>query len=373
MKTHRCSSLPLIWRCTQSQEDSPSGVSINDYSEMAELGTAYHKWIAGHITGKPLEIRQLAEQYAVEADDLSMLVNCGKQLWKQLEPMLTGKVEIERLLTATISGQITLTGQIDLGTSTSEAEIVLDWKTGRVDRDYTAQVRGYALLKLMDAWDENREPEQVTTITAWVRDGVLDVEHFDVADLMAWRDDLILRLKNGKDKYSPGPHCAHCARRLNCPARQELVRSVMAELTVGASPIAWTPETRKELGPLIGDAYGRVKLVEAACEAFREQLKIDIEANGALDIGGGRELRLSPTNRRYLDAGKAIPVLEDFIDPTELLQVTAISISKAEKIAVSKAAKGKGAQVARDLEAALIKADALRTVTSHSLKEGKAK
>lgn len=373
MTSIRCSSLPLLWVCTQSQAIEPADVMINDYSEPAELGTAFHKWIAGHIVGKAPEIRQVADQYVVDRDELSMLANCGKQIWKNLEPMFPGTLEIERSLSASLTATLTLTGQLDLGTHNEHGEIVVDWKSGRVDRDYAAQTRGYALLKLLDAWDENREPPSVTTVTAWVRDGVVDVEHFDVADIMEWRDELLRRLKNGADRYSPGAHCIHCQRRLNCPARQDLVRSVVAELLVGGKTIEWTPETRKELGPQIGEAFGRVKLVEAACEAFREQLKIDINANGPLDIGNGRQLHMSPTSRRYLDAGSAIAVLANFIDPTELLQCTSISISKAEKCAVAKAAKGNGAQVARELEAALIKANALRTVTSHSLREGKAK
>lgn len=366
----RCSALPLMWNCPESQRAAPDEVALNESCEAAEAGNAFHRWMAAHIAGTPLDQAALATEHGCDADELRMLCAMGLKALAALRSHFdSADTELPEVrLEADLGRWLTIVGTGDLVARAGRVGIVLDWKTGRLDSEYTHQTRGYAYsaLELLGDLDE------VVVITAWVRQGQWDVERLSAAQIRDWAAELERRIRNGTGTFNPGAHCQYCPRRAECPGRLALVRSSIADLTVeGVPAIAWTAETRAELGPRIGEMYGRAKLIEGACEDFRRTLRADVEEHGPLPIGGGRQLSLVPVNRRELDAGKARPVLARFLSDEEIDRATSISAGGADSAVAAKAGKGGGAAAKRELAKALEEAGAVSFHTIHQLREGK--
>lgn len=371
--TTRCSALPIAWSCAESQNAAPDEVRINQSSEPAEVGTAAHRWLASYVKGIELDKRQIAQEHGCDVDELSMLCAMGLKVLGQIKEKIGAvwwdALQTEVPLSAKLDDWLSIVGTADLLGRDSRTALVTDYKTGRIDSEYAHQLRGYAYCALDHFGPEVSE---VVAITAWLREGYWDIERFTRAQIRDWADEYRKRIRNGRGIFNPGSHCGYCSRKTNCPARQALIRQTVADLSVeGAPVVAWTPETRAALGPQIGTMYGRVKLIEKAAEDFRDTLRADIEQHGPISIGGGRQLALTPVNRRELDVAKARPVLASFVTQDEIDAATKISVSAIEKAAVEKPPKGKGAQTKRDMTAALEAAQAITVNTTYSLRETK--
>lgn len=371
MKTARCSSLPLLWACPSSQEPEPGEVLVNESSEAAEVGNAYHRWMASHVTGIDLDQAALAKEHGCDLDELRMLCAMGcKALGELMKHFHAAEAlpQTEVRLASVHGGEIEIVGTGDFVSRSGRTAVVLDWKTGRVDAEYTHQTRGYAYgaVEMLDV-------DEVVVITVWVRQGVWDVEKITLPQLRDWSQELLRRIRNGRGTFNPGAHCGYCPRRVSCPGRAAMVRSSIADLTKDGLPvIAWTPETRAELGPQIGEMFGRVKLIEKAAEDFRATLKADVIDHGPISIGGGRQLAILDVNKRVLDTAKARDVIGEFIGRPALDAATTISLSACEAAAAEAAGKGKGAQAKRDMTAALEAAGAISVNRVQQLRECKA-
>lgn len=371
MKSIRCSALPLAWDCPESQNAAEGEVLINESGEAAEVGTAFHRWMAAHIGGVELDKAALAKEHACDLDELSMLCAMGcKALDKLLSHFHAAEERYtETVLESTLPCDIKIVGTGDMIGRSGRTGLVLDWKTGRIDADYTHQTRGYA-LGLRQLWPG--KIDDVVVITVWVRQGIWDIERIDTAQLASWAEELMRRLKNGRGNFNPGAHCQYCPRQATCPGRTALVRSSIADLSVEGAPVmTWTPETRAAMGPAIGEMLGRVKLLEKVAESFREMVRQDVTEHGPLSIGGGRQLTLLEVNKRVLDTAKARPVLSEWLSAEEIDGSSKISLSECEAKAIAKAGKGKGAQTKRDMVNALEEAGAVSVNTTHQLRETK--
>lgn len=366
----RASSLPLFWACPKSQERPEGVVLVNESNEAAEAGTAFHRWIAAHIAGDELDQAALAKEHGIEdEDELRMLCAQGARAYAELKKHFDGAdaPPLTEVALETILDECAIVGTADMLARSRDVGLILDWKTGRVESDYTHQLRGYTLAA-MELLGDVRE---MVVITVWVRQGVWDVERLSREQLTSWARHLNERARNGAATFNPGGHCQYCPRRMSCPARTGLVRATIAELTSGEPVIEWTPETRKELGPRIGELLDRADMVKGLCETFRAAVKADVQEHGPIPIGDGRQLGLQTVRRRSLDTRLALPVLKERLGADELRDVIKISVSDCESAVAARAPKGKGAASKRELCEALEQAGAIRTTETFQLREQK--
>ncbi len=375
MKAIRCSSLPLAWQCPESQNLPPDAPRLNLSSEPAELGTAAHRWLAAHVQNQELDPAHLATEHGCDHDELRMLCHQGAKALSKLREHFSAAdepMQVEVPLRGQLDDDTTIAGTADLLSRQGTTALFLDYKSGRVESDYGHQLRGYGWLGT-HFWElQKRRIDDVVCITVWLRDGVWDIEKLSRAQVDSWAEEMRRRLKNGRGSFNPGGHCGHCQRAHSCEARRVLVRSTIADLSVdGMKVVQWDQSTRAALGPQIGEAYGRAKLIEKAAEDFKNTLRADIESHGPLPIGGGRQLALTPVNRRVLDATKARPVLAQWLKPDEIDTETTISASGVDSLAMSKAPKGQGAAVKRAMAAALEEAGAISVNPTFQLRECK--
>lgn len=369
--TARCSSLPLLWQCAESNNVPDDVPELNQSGDPAECGNAVHRFLAAKVRGIDLDPGSLAREHGVDEDEVRMLCSMGLKALGELRKYLdtAGAVmQTEVPVAADLPGGVRVVGTADLLGKAGKTAFVADYKSGRLDSDYTHQLLGYGYAALETLGDV----EEVIVITIWLREGVWDVERLTPAQLRSWAEEFSRRCRNGRGTFNPGEHCLYCRRGTSCPGRRELVHAAIKDLTVkGVNVIEWTPETRKALGPAIGEMYGRAKLIEKAAADFKETIRADIQQHGPLSIGGGRRLALTPVNRRSLDVAKARPVLAGWLSPAEIDAATKLSAAAAEDAAIAKAAHGQGAATKRALSAALEQAGAVTVTVTHQLRETK--
>lgn len=363
----RCSALPLAFTCPGSVR---AQLKVDETSDHAELGTAAHAALAILVeTGRVdwAALPALAKRHGVDETDLRVLVAQGRKLWlsempdsggegslvRDCYPDAVTEVELEHEDAAWI-----LTGHADILGADATTIRVADWKGGRVDKSFREQLIGYAALALI------RDPgaQYATADVLWVRDQ--DVERYSLShrELDDWRRRIDTEIVGWDGTYRAGPHCYHCPRGHECPARHARLkadlaivadRQLVGEVEDADTLSTWTAEAKIDL---LEKARVASKLIERVLGAIRE----DVVSNGGEVSDGKRRLTLVTEQRRSLDPIKAIPLLQDagFTDE-ELASVIEMSAAKAENVVSERAPKRGAAAARRELAEKLDAADAI--------------
>lgn len=265
----RCSSLPLVSQCAQAAH--APGVRIAGPRDAADLGSAVHALLAKLIeTGfaaQQGDIAAVADEWQVEVKELEKLYRMGAALWAAVAgyfPDAAAEVE----MSDTRDG-ITLTGHIDaLAFHRSEVRIA-DHKTGRLDYDATAQLKGYAILamagsEMKTAWAvslHTRKQLKDQAPARWTRE-----------ELDQWWAWLVGHLN--RDEYSPGPHCGICQRVHECPAGIPHVRQV-GQMFLAEDPAALQLTPQRSIQLLL-----YAKLFVKFCERLRDGITAAVVSEG---------------------------------------------------------------------------------------------
>lgn len=376
--TIRASSAPLAWCCTESVRREPDEIIVEGPKPEADLGTAAHEY-ARRIRTEQDEpsVHEIARQFGVDPDDLGFLCAEVRRVVHTLDERTVGwKVLAEQRMSHEVtrgSATVRFTGTADDIRHDGKTVAVTDLKSGRVETDFTAQTMVYLWL----AQHAFGPFEQFMPLTAWLRDAYIDApkQPLSVEDVQGWMEAFVTRLLNGLGVFRPGPHCANCGRRQECPGRMQYEREVAQAIVVHCDALPsmeWTRDNHAALGPQIGELFGKLKFMQRAIEPVIDAIREKVKEFGPLPIGDGRVLKITEVNRRDLDSQKAMPILESFLSLEEIERATKISLSQIEQAVVSAAQKGQGAKIKRELTAALEAAQAIRITTTHQLREGKA-
>lgn len=281
MRRIHCSALPRIWNCpasaaepTTTQPDTPE----------ARLGTAVHAVLAGthHDVG------EAATHYRVEAADIGWLSRNGRQMMEPYEASMSA-VEREVALSAPLPPGAELRGRADvIGCRTPEEVVIVDYKSGYVERDHRAQAMGYAYL----AMASTTAFQKAYLIVLWLRDMVADVEAVTREEVMAWAEELKARVADTGRYTSDVAHCTFCPLAATCAMRPQLLRQAVA---LFADPL--TPEVTPEK---LAGLYAQAQALDKALAAYRDALRLTLRDSGPLDLGNGMEIFLAPGERRRL-------------------------------------------------------------------------
>lgn len=352
MRSIRCSSLPRIMACEASLIEPQVRV---DYprGEAANMGTAAHEVLSQtvlddfpHWSGIP----EIAANHGVGEGELRFLAANGAKLWARLRPLMP-TTAVERSGSITLCDGWELTGTCDVESWQSPTEaVILDWKCGRIDYNYSAQLHGYAAL----TFGRSPDLERVTTYVGWVRELEIEQRTITRAQNDKWLAGLVRRVQD-PSTHRPGSQCQYCPRWGECEAATRAYRAAAIVLT-GTSEI--TPDLMLSL-------YDALSLVEKQAKIARDEIRRHIEQTGPL-VGEGRTLLLTPTTRRTIDVQKALPVLQSRLGE-RWVDACSVSLTEANSIVREAAPRGdkKGAQEA--LEADLTAAGAIGSKTTHSL------
>ena len=137
----RCSSLPIIAECSQAAVAPKLAVSMSGGRRASTMGTAFHAYMKPMIDGSDTpDVRELAERYQCDVDELAMICRWGKQSWRSMArffPDPRSEVTMEDGV---------LTGTCDVLSTQPYLVSICDHKSGWGDGDFEEQLRGYAWL-----------------------------------------------------------------------------------------------------------------------------------------------------------------------------------------------------------------------------------
>jgi len=303
VKTIRCSALPRIMACGPSAI-APE-VKVDTSGPEAAMGRAVHELLATVVKDEldaPPEFGDVLQRHGLsddDADELRMLAWSGVNIWKKLRESFE-IVAVEGEFVGSVAG-LELTGSADvIGCTEEDGErgtVVFDWKSGRIDSGYLDQLKGY--LKL--GWI--KETEKAKAVVIWLRESRVEIVDVTPASMVKWEEELQVSL--GSTDFNVTEHCGYCPRRLECPARNQIVRSVISDLSA--------EESIGELVPAqLAQLYPRVSLLEKTIKAYKKALKAAVE-EGPLSIGDGRVLTVEPNRRESILFEQGVDALESHL------------------------------------------------------------
>jgi hypothetical protein len=254
-----------------------------------------------------------------------------------------------------------LTGHADAW-AISDGELrVLDFKTGREDSDFGDQLRAYAWL-LMEGFPES---PQALAIVVRLREMTQDVYRWSRAELNAWYEGVV-RDTADVERFRAGRHCSWCQRRVECVSRACHIAASAAALRILPS----VPD-REDLVSVDDDTlvalHDRIRNVEGACEAAREQLRGWVGfRGGSVTASDGRTLALVRQERREVNAAAAWEILTDRFGD-KVLDAAKLSKSAVERLAMDAAPRGTKGVAAKQLIEELDRQGAVTVTTIERL------
>jgi hypothetical protein len=222
----------------------------------------------------------------VQEEDKRLVWN-GLHVWQKVR-LVSRTLAVEEEIT---DGE--LTGTPDYVGITGEDElIILDWKSGYVDRDYSDQLKGYVFLAAKKYCPDKFTGARIITVWLQSRD-LYDVEIVTPDQYIAWLERLNEALVS--QNFAPGGHCLFCPGQWTCAARTAMVRQA-AEIFIDHA----TNNLPVNIGQLIA-AYPKLQVVEAAIKRVRELIREGVEsAGGYVPLADGRVLTLETQERRAI-------------------------------------------------------------------------
>lgn len=360
--TLRCSALPLAFLCPGSVR--PGALSIDEVHEGGALGSAAHECLrslpeCGRIDWAGVTEVAQRHHVAEQEPELRMLLALGQNRWNELKDSFPDAVT--ELPVKFDGGEFELTGHIDVHGSTMDRVYILDWKTGRLDHDYSEQLKGYAALALL----EDDALVEATAGIVWLRTG--EWEHYTMRreELGAYLRRLKSIVVDWDGTFRAGDHCHHCPRSHECPARHALVRRDVAaflggELTEYAcDQNALERLPAAELHALLASA----DLVHDIAARVRKEMRALVERKGDIvHPETGARLTLEKTQKRHLEVIPSFPVLTAHgFEDQEFAEVVDISLAKAEDVVARKAPYRGGKKAKEKLRADLEAVGAIKT------------
>lgn len=366
----RASAMPTAFKCGGSVR--PCTIDVEEVNEAAETGTAAHKCFESLASKGEIEwenIDNVCDDLEGNSEEVRFLCAKASRMWKTLRDTfpcalteIAVKYELPTLELDKVG--ITLTGHADLVSVVGLQIRILDWKTGRKDANYSHQMKAYLAMMLL----AYPQLESGTATIAWVR--TEDIENYTMTreDALKWVAEFEQRVILWDGVYRTGTHCAHCRRKHECKAGNELARSYVDSISkvdadsIGSSVLAMPPDDMIDL-------YHRARLVSQIAEKALKAIKARVDKQGEV-VGTETKLYLDMEPRRELDVQKAWEVLDGlgFTDK-DFAAVVKIPVGRVEKRVAELAGKGNGAAAKRDLAQRLELAGAININEVYKLEE----
>ena len=342
--------MPTAFKCGGSVR--PCIIDVEEVNEAAETGTAAHKCFESLASKGEIEwenIDNVCDDLEGNSEEVRFLCAKASRMWKTLRdtfPCALTEIAVKYELPALELDKsgITLTGHADLVSVVGLQIRILDWKTGRKDANYSHQLKAYLAMMLL----AYPQLESGTATIAWVRTEEIENYTMTREDALKWVADFEQRVILWDGVYRTGPHCAHCRRKHECNAGNELMRTYVSAVRnvglsdVGAVVTALTDSDCVEL-------YQRARIVSQIANKALEAIKERASKQGEI-VGAESKIYLDCEKPRELDPEKAWGVLSmNGFDDSDFAKCIKMSISKVEKRCAEKAPKGKGAAAKRDI------------------------
>lgn len=214
---------------------------------------------------------------------------------------------------------IEMSGTADIYAQINERKgCVIDVKAGFVSKDYSDQVKSYAMMLLA----KFQTLEQITVLVMYAKLNKVETFHFKKDDARNYFNLIKETIKI--DKKEVGDHCAYCPRRYECKEKQAVLRGTIAQLSV-AKTIDFA------------EVHEKVMLIKKALANYDDLFKQEVEAKGELRIGTATYY-IDKKVKDKIDLTKCLPnLLAEF---EKLPEILSISETKLKELVQEKAPKG---------------------------------
>lgn len=344
----RASTMDLALACPASQF-AVVGPHVEPDDSGARTGSATHEVMAATVQGLPVNVREVAERWHVDPNEVSMLRACARQLWDKYgaafpDPVCEIELSESQFYDFT-PGELGLTGHPDVMACVDGEVRIGDWKTSVNEGSHAHQLRTYAFLGIQYYRSLGVPADRAYVAQFRVRAREIIPAIYTADELTRWYHGAVNRLQ-GESVYRPAPeNCQYCPRRLECVARRTMLRDGAAIFTEldGEGPISLENLTDDQLRR--GVAMARV--LKGLLEQFLEHARLEVAVRGGQIPG----LALVPESRRELTP-EAWPVLLDRFGPA-LAEMVKVSIGKVEDAIRDAEPMGQKAAAVREFMAQL--------------------
>jgi len=249
--------------------------------------------------------------------------------------------------------------------------IVVDWKSGYLESDYTNQFKAYAYA-CYQKFKVDYKIEKIMLIAVWLRSRTFDVKEYTVKEIeVDFIQELIKALES--NVYSPSPdNCLYCPI-YDCKAKAALTRSSITSL------VEMDDEDDSEALTLsMALAYPKIQFIEKAAKHARDVIKQSIEDTGCrIKIEDGKYLGLRDSKISTIHLIEAMPIIAAYIMGEPLPNYEALIMKIAPALSIKKgqlldlialtADKGEIGKNKKDFLEALENAGAMTTTVRKSL------
>ena len=372
----RASQAPVAMQCPASiYHKMHTPIPDTAAGEPAQYGTIIHGMLSQQISkgrAKPFN-PALPEE---------VRINYFRALraWNLIEKHFPGRRYVEQQINAGwITAKPDLLAYGKAG-SADEAETwlsVLDWKTGRVEREHQDQLIAGAIafceanpkapvdrvwLWQVDVRDPLIQPPAMLTYEQLKEKALTLRENLDLADAMSQEDAGDLRY------YTTGVHCEMCRHAKVCPAINQLMRANL-DLVAGAEGadliIAEKLEeaVRNDDREMLQMAWVVKTLAGRLADALQSGFRaVVLNAQGkTVKLPDGARLAITEEEQKVFDTTKTLQVMEDFfgMKPDELYPALKVRWSSLSKLVSDQAPSRGKAQAVKELEETLNKQQAV--------------
>lgn len=337
--TIRCSSLPMAYACPASIVPDIKIKKEHSWTRGGNAGHAVAEKIVKNDLDDIPEINAIATKYDVEEDELRQTAYSVLGAWKLLRDEVK-MISVEEPLKCSYL-DVELTGHPDfIGKGINGELVVLDWKTGYLEGDYTAQLVGYAIL----AHSKYSEMKftKVKVITVFTQSKTIDQKTMAWEEIYGLADLMLNKIKKQQDVYNPGEACKYCPRKFSCEAKAKMINNFGIALIEKHELIGDTD---------IGKLYDRCKLLTDELKDFKDFLKSHIISNGDIEAQDGRIFTTVRTKKQAVDYEIAFDYIADNFTYAERLTFIKVSKTDLLKAVMDRAAyRMKGADAKRVME-----------------------
>lgn len=344
----RASAMPTAFKCGGSVQ--PCAIECDEVNEAAENGTAAHKCLESLATTGKVDwdsIDQICDELDGDSEEVRMLCSKAAKIWPKIRdtfPCALTEIAVSYELPSLDVAGLKLTGHIDAISIVGNQVRILDWKTGRLDANYSHQMKAYLAMVLLAF----PSLEGGTATIVWVRQG--DVENYTMTrqDALRWVGEFEKRVVEWDGVYRTGDHCVHCRRQHECQAGNALARSYVAAVSeLDADAISSSVMTMPADDMI--QLYHRARLVSQIAEKALKAIKARVDKQGEV-VGSETKLYLDVEPRRELDVQKTWAVLDEIgFTEEDFAAVVKMPVGKVEERVAELAGKGNGAAAKRDL------------------------
>ena len=346
----RASKADHAYACPASLDrawpEEPSGVP-------ARIGSAVHEAMDWYLSSDGLDDDRLAmieAKYNVDSSEFRPAFWQTRYAFEQIRedlPMSTD-METERYFEKTFElptgEEMTLTGHVDLFDLNGSTAIIVDYKTGWVDRPCEIQMRVYAALAFLA--DDYLLMARVYVLRP--RLGSMDVYEWTRDEiLLDWLPAFANRIINDTEHHPHPATCKDCGLLPTCkPAQERMVGEASALVKIEGTSLSPAQMV---------DTLRKVRAIKAQAEHVEAWIREHAAISGRIE-GDGFAIEIRTTDKETVDWSKAKPVLSKVFAESELDDVIQIGKTRLEEAIRAQAPKGKKskflAEVWEDLDAA---------------------